>query len=58
MTHRRRSSTAVADAVGEVIEVHGVVEDLLLVTMRSERVRRWLATEELLAAVEADGNGG
>jgi hypothetical protein len=35
-----------------------VVEELLLVTIGSERVRRWLATEELLAAVEADGDGG
>jgi hypothetical protein len=49
---------AVADVVGEVLEVHGVVEELLLVTTRSERVRRWLATEELLAAVEVDGDGG
>jgi hypothetical protein len=29
---------AVADAVGEVVEVHGVVEELLLVTTGSERV--------------------
>jgi hypothetical protein len=49
---------AVADAVGEVIEVHGVVEELLSATMGSERVRRRLATEELLAVVEADGDGG
>jgi hypothetical protein len=49
---------AVADVVGELVEVHGVVEELLLVTMGSERVQRWLAMEELLAAVEADGDGG
>jgi hypothetical protein len=49
---------AVADVVGELVEVHGVVEELLLVTTGSERVQRWLATEELLAAVEADGDGG
>jgi hypothetical protein len=49
---------AVADAVGEVVEVHSVVEELLSATTGSERVRRRLATEELLAAVEVDGDGG
>jgi hypothetical protein len=49
---------AVADVVGEVVEVHGVVEEPLSATTRSERVRRRLAMEELLAAVEADGDGG
>jgi hypothetical protein len=48
----------VADVVGEVVEVHGVVEELLSATAGSERVRRRLATEELLAAVEADGDDG
>jgi hypothetical protein len=73
-THRRRSSTVVhgmrggapvrgglpvvAGVVGEVIEVHNVVEELLLATVGSERVRRRLATEDLLAAVEADVDGG
>jgi hypothetical protein len=50
--------SAVANMVGEVVEVHGVVEELLSATTGSERVRRRLATEELLAAVEADGDGG
>jgi hypothetical protein len=49
---------AVADVVGEVVEVHGVVEEPLSATTRSERVQRRLAMEELLAAVEADGDGG
>jgi hypothetical protein len=40
----------VAGAVGEVIEVHGVVEELLSAMVGSERVRRRLATEKLLAA--------
>jgi hypothetical protein len=35
-----------------------VVEELLSTTMGSERVQRRLATEELLAAVEAYGDGG
>jgi hypothetical protein len=48
----------VAGVVGEVIEVHSVVEELLLATVGSERVRRRLATEDLLAAVEADVDGG
>jgi hypothetical protein len=48
----------VADAVGKVIEVHGVVEELLSAMTGSERVQRRLATEELLAAVEADGDDG
>jgi hypothetical protein len=48
----------VVDTVGEVVEVHGVVEELLSVTIGLERVRRRLATEELLAAVEADRDGG
>jgi hypothetical protein len=48
----------VASAVGEVVEVHGVVEELLSAMEGSERVQRWLATEELLAAVEADRDSG
>jgi hypothetical protein len=48
---------AIAGAAGEVVEVHGVVEELLSATTRSERVRRRLATEALLVAVEADGDG-
>jgi hypothetical protein len=40
----------VAGVVGEVVEVHRVVEELLLVMVGSERVRRRLATEELLVA--------
>jgi hypothetical protein len=47
---------AVADVVGEVVEVHGVVEELLSVTMGSEGVQRRLATEKLLVAVEANGD--
>jgi hypothetical protein len=49
---------AVVDMVGEVVEVHGVVEEPLSATTGSERVQRRLAMEELLAAVEADGDGG
>jgi hypothetical protein len=40
----------VASAVGEVVEVHGVVEELLSVTLGLERVRRRMAMEELLVA--------
>jgi hypothetical protein len=49
---------AVANVVGEVVEVHGVVEEPLSAMTGSERVRRRLATEELLAVVEADRDGG
>jgi hypothetical protein len=35
-----------------------VVEELLSATTGSKRVRRRLAMEELLAAVEADGDDG
>jgi hypothetical protein len=41
---------AVASAVGEVVEVHRVVEELLSVTVGLERVRRRMAMEELLVA--------
>jgi hypothetical protein len=47
----------VTDVVGEVVEVHNVVEELLSTTTGLERVRRRLVTEELLAAVQADGDG-
>jgi hypothetical protein len=50
--------SVVADVVGEIVEVHGVVEELLSATMGSERVHRRLATEELLVAVEANGDVG
>jgi hypothetical protein len=49
---------AVTDVVGEVIDVHGVVEEPLSATTGSERAHRRLAMEELLAAVEADGDSG
>jgi hypothetical protein len=52
--------------VGEVVEVHVVVEELLSATVGSERVRRRLVAEELLVAQlkwtgmedEADEAGG
>jgi hypothetical protein len=48
----------VSGMVGEVVEVHSIVEGLLSVTVGSERVQRTLAIAELLAAVEADEDGG
>jgi hypothetical protein len=73
-THRRMSSTAVcgvrggvlvrwglsavAGTFGEVVEVHGVVEELLSARVGSERVQRKLVTKELLVAVEEDRDGG
>jgi hypothetical protein len=50
--------SAVAGTFDEVVEVHGVVEELLSATAGSERVQRKLVMEELLAAVEEDGDGG
>jgi hypothetical protein len=48
----------VTDTVGEVVEVHGVVEELLSATTGSERVWSRPVMEELLAAVEVDGTVG
>jgi hypothetical protein len=53
-----RGLPVVADVVGEIVEVHDVVEEILSTTVRSKRVQRRLVTEELLAEVEADRDGG